>query len=82
MFTGRAIQAFVFQSEPFHWPSTYNVRFHDFLHIRQRHAAIPNRLGIDDQVRAMLALIQTSRLIRADPSVKSSFSQLLLECLL
>ena len=82
MLAGNAIQAFVFQSEPFHRLPTYDVRLHDLIHISQHHAAVPNRLGIDDQVRAMLALIQTSRLIRADPSLKSSFSQLLLECLL
>jgi hypothetical protein len=82
MLTGRAIQAFVFQSEPFQRASADDVRLYDLIYIRQRHAAVPYRIRIDDQIGSMLALIKTSGLIRADPSVKSSLSQLLLECLL
>jgi len=60
MLACRSVQAFIFQSEPLHRPAAHNVRLHYFVHISQGHASVPNRLGIDDQIGPMLALIEAS----------------------
>ena len=76
--TGR-VDAGVRQSESLDGLPTDDVRFNNFLHISQRHAAVPNRIRIDDQIRSVLALIKTARLIGSHFRVQPPFRQLLLE---
>jgi hypothetical protein len=55
------------------------MRFDDFLDIRLAYSAVPHRVGIDDNIGPVLALIEAARLIRADSAFQSTLSQLLLE---
>ena len=54
------------QSQPFHWASPNEVLSNDLLNIAGVHVAVPDGLGINNDHRAMLALIQTACLIRPD----------------
>ena len=48
------------------------MSIHDLIHIRRRYSSIPNRLGIDDDVRAMLALVQAARFVGANLSFQTT----------
>ena len=76
--TGR-VDARVRQSESLDGLPTDDVRFNYFVHIGQRHATVPNRVRIDDQIRSVLALIKTAGLIGPHFPFQPPFRQLLLE---
>jgi len=67
---GRGIQALVSDHQTRHWFSAQRIQ--DFIDIRWRDVAVPDRLGIDHNVRPVLALIEASGLIRANFSLQSS----------
>jgi hypothetical protein len=48
------------QSQPFHWESPDQVLSNDLLNIAGVHVAVPDGLGINNDHRAMLALIQAA----------------------
>jgi hypothetical protein len=75
----RRVEAGIAQPQPFDRLLSHNVRLDDFIHIGQSHSAIPNPFRINHQVRSMLALVQTSRLVRPYPSFESTLRQPLLE---
>lgn len=77
-----AVDTRVSHHQPLNGPSADDMRFDDFVHIGQGHAAIPNCLGIDHKVRAMFALIEAPRLIGAYSPFQSALRQLLFEELL
>ena len=56
-----------------------DMRFDDGIHIGLSNAAVPNSIGIDHDVGAMLTLIEAARLIRADLAFQSALGQLDLE---
>ena len=82
MLTTRGIQAGVGQAEPFHRSAANNVRLNNLLDIRLGHSAIPYRIWINNDVGAVLALIETSSLIGANLALQPALSQFLLEQLL
>lgn len=73
------VYAFIGQPQPRDGNPVDDVRFDDFLHVRGGHAAIPNRFRINDNRRAVLALVQTSGFIGSDRSLQTSRGQFLFE---
>jgi hypothetical protein len=55
-----AVDAGFSQSQPFHWASPDQVLSNDLLNIAGVHVAVPDGLGINNDHRAMLALIQAA----------------------
>ncbi len=60
MFTACGVQAFIAQPQSLNRFAANNVRLDDFIYVGKSDAAIPHRLGINHQVRAVFALIQTA----------------------
>lgn len=73
------INAGIRQNQPFDGFAAQNVRFDDLVDIGHRDAPIPHRVGINDQVGPMFALVQTAGFIRSDPMFQATIGQLLLE---
>ena len=59
--------------------SAYDVRLDNLIHISESDPAVPNSIRIDDEIRAMLALIKATRLIGPYSSFKATLRQLLFE---
>lgn len=62
--------------------STDNVRLDDLIHVGFGDKSVPNRFGINDDGRAVLALIEAAGLVRADSPFQSTLREFLLEQLL
>ena len=62
----RGVNASFRKHEAFHWSAADKVRLNDFFNIFRFDEAVPNRLGIDDDRRAMLTLVETRRLVDSD----------------
>ncbi len=70
-------------NQSLYWSSANNVRFDNFIDIGFPHAAVPDRIWIDDYSRSVLALFETARLVGPDHvPADSMLRQLLLEHLL
>ena len=76
------VQARVGQYQPLDRLPADDVRFDNFVDIGEGDSAIPHSVWIDDEIRAVFALIQTTRLVGADSSLQPARGQLVLECLL
>ncbi len=79
MLAVRRVDAGIAQHQPFDWFPSHNVRLDDFIHVGERHSAIPHTFRINHDVRAMFALVQATGLIRPHFSFQSALRQLLLE---
>jgi hypothetical protein len=75
----KRVEAGLRQNESLNRLSAYDVRLDNLIHIAGCDPAVPNSIRIDDEIRAMLALIKTTRLIRPYFSLKPTFRQLLFE---
>ncbi len=64
--TARSVYAALRQHEALHRSAADEVRLNDFFHIFHLDEAVPNRLGIDDDCRPMLTLIEAPRLVDPD----------------
>ena len=53
----RRVDASIRKHKALHWNAANKVRVNDFLNIIRINEAVPDRLGIDDDCRTMLALI-------------------------
>jgi hypothetical protein len=62
--------------------AAHDVGFDDFVHVSLRDVSVPDGVRVDDQVRAMLALIEASSLVSAHFALQAALSQLLFEELL
>lgn len=82
MLAARRVDAPVSQSQTLHRFASHDVRVDDFIHILQLYSAVPHRIRVDHQVRPMLTLIETARLVGADSPFQAAFCELLLEQLL
>ena len=51
----------------------------DFIHIFELHKAVPDRLGIDHDDRAMLALVEAAGLVGADQMLQTGIFDSVLE---
>jgi hypothetical protein len=79
VFAGGSIQAGVGQHQALHRFSTDDVRFDDFVNVGFGDVSVPYGIGIDHDIRAMLALIETTGFVSADSSLESAFGQFLFE---
>ena len=79
MFTFRGIQAGVGQHQALHRLASDDVRFDDLIDIGLGDVSIPYRLGIDDNIGAVLTLIETARLVGAHSAFQAPLRQFLLE---
>ena len=82
MLTSCAVQTLVLQHQALNRPPADNVRFDNFIHVGQTDSAIPDRLGIDHEVRSVLALVQAAGLVGAHSALQPALGQFLLEQLL
>jgi hypothetical protein len=62
--------------------AAHDVGFDDFVHVSLRDVSVPDGVRVDDQVRAMLTLIEASSLVSAHFALQAALSQLLFEELL
>lgn len=79
MFASGSIQAGVGQHQTLHGFSTDDVRFDDFVNGGCGDVSVPHGIGIDHDIRAVLALIEAAGLISADSSLEAAFCQFLLK---
>jgi hypothetical protein len=56
-----------------------DVRFDDFVDIGFGDVPVPHSFGIDDEVGAVFALIETARLVRSYFALQAAFREFLLE---
>ena len=66
MLTIRRIDAFFLQSQPLHRNPTGNVRFNDLGHVVGTNSPVPDLIRINDHVRSVLALVQTTGFVGAN----------------
>jgi hypothetical protein len=69
---GGGVQAIVRDAEAFYGLVAQNVGLNDFLGVGHGHVAVPDCLGIDDDVRAVLALVEASGLVGTDDRARNS----------
>ena len=79
MFAGGSIQAGVGQHQAPHGLSTDDVRFDDVVNVGFGDVSVPHGIGIDHDIRAVLALIETARLIGPHFAFEAAFCQFLFE---
>jgi hypothetical protein len=79
---GFGVQARVRYAQALDWLSADDVRFDNFIHIGLGDVAVPDRLGIDYEVGAMLALVEAAGLVGSHSAFEAALRQLLLEQLL
>ena len=76
------VQAGIGQHQALHWPSSDDVGLDDFVHISECDPSVPNRVGVDHNIRTVFALIETTRLVGPYFSFQSSGCQFFFERLL
>jgi hypothetical protein len=79
VFARGGVQAFIGQSKALDWSAADDVGLDDLVDIGLGDVSIPHGLGIDDEVRAVLALIETAGLVGSHFAFEAAFCQLLLE---
>jgi len=79
MFTGGGIQAGVGQHQALDGFAADYVGFDDFIDIGFGDVSVPDRIGINHDVRAVLALVETASLVGPYPALEAAFRQLLLK---
>ena len=63
VFTPSRIETLIPQAQSLHWPAADNVRLDNFIHVIGRDKAVPDRLWVNDEIRAVLALIEAAGLV-------------------
>lgn len=76
---GLSVQAGVGQHETFNRFAAEDVRVDDFVNIGLGDMSVPNGIGVDDEVGAVLALIETSGLVSAHFAFEATLRQFLFE---
>lgn len=76
VWTARCIQARISNKQPLYRLIANDVRIDDLIDICRRDPAIPHGIRIDDDVGAMLALVEASGLVRSNGAFDSSLCQL------
>jgi hypothetical protein len=67
------------KAEPLHGTTMQEVFVDDLLYIFELDKAVPDRLGIDNDNRAMLALVETARLVGTNEVLQPSVLNSILE---
>jgi len=76
------VQAFLGQTQPFHWPAADQVLGHNLCRVFLPHIAIPDSLGVDHHHGAMFALVKATGFVDAYASPQIGFlGQLLQLCM-
>lgn len=79
MFAGGGVQAFIGQSQAFDWVAAYDMGLDDLVDVSLGYESIPYGFGIDHEIGAVLALIETAGLVGSYFAFEASFCQFLLE---
>jgi hypothetical protein len=79
MFTSRRIQALVREHQARDGFSANNVGLDDFVDVSLGDVPVPDRVGIDYEIRAVLTLVETARLVGPHFTFEAAFGQLLFE---
>jgi hypothetical protein len=79
VFTGGRVQAAVGQHKALDRFAADDVRFDDFVDVGLGDVSIPHGIWIDHEVRAVLTLVETARLVGPNFTFEAPFGQLLLE---
>jgi hypothetical protein len=79
MFTSRRIQAFFRKHQAHDRFPANDVGFDNFVDVSLGYVSVPNGVGIDHEIRSVLALVETARLIGAHFTLEAAFGQLLFE---
>src|SRR5579863_6884446 len=79
VFAGFGVEAGVGDAETFDRAAAQDVRFDDLVYVGFGDVAVPDGVGVNDDVGPVLALIEASRLVGADPALQTALGQLLLE---
>jgi hypothetical protein len=73
------VDALLREDEALHRPAPHEVALHDLRHVLHLHASVPHRLRIDDDRRAVFALVEAPRGVGADRLLEPAPANLLLE---
>lgn len=76
MWTARCIQARISNKQPLYRFIANDVRLDDLIDICRRDPAIPHGIGINDNIRAVLALVKAAGLVRSNGAFDSPLCQL------
>jgi hypothetical protein len=79
MFTSGRIQAFVREQQARDRFPTNDVGFDNLVYVSLGDVPVPDGVGIDHEIRAVLTLVETARLIGAHFPPQAAFGQLLFE---
>ena len=82
MFTDGRIQAFFRKHQARDRFPANDVGFDDFVDVSLGYVSVPDGVGIDHEIRAVLTLVETARLVGPHFTLEAAFSQLLFEDLL
>jgi hypothetical protein len=77
--TTGGVDTFVGQSQPRDGHAADDVAVDDLVDISFANEAVPHHIGVDDDGRTVLALVETARPVRADVSIQSTLGERLLE---
>jgi len=79
VFARRGVETVVGEHQALDRLAADDVRFDDFIDIGFGNVPVPHSVGIDDQVRAVLALIETARLVCPYFALQAAFREFLFE---
>jgi hypothetical protein len=79
MFTSRRIQAFVREHQARDGFPANDVGFDNFVDVSLGDVSVPDGVGIDHEIRSVLTLVETARLIGSHLTFEAAFGQLLFE---
>jgi len=64
-----SVKAGLWGNEPLDWSAADDVRLDNLVYVGSSDVAVPDRIRVNHQVRAMFALVEASRLVRADTAL-------------
>ena len=79
---GFRVQARVGDTQALDWLSADDVGFDNFIHIGFGDVAVPDCVGVDDNIGPVFALIEAAGLVGSHSALQAALRQLLLEQLL
>jgi hypothetical protein len=79
MFTSGRIQAFIREHQARDGFPANDVGFDNFVDVSLGDVSVPDSVGIDHEIRAVLTLVETARLIGPHFTLEAAFGQLLFE---
>jgi hypothetical protein len=77
--TARRVEAVIGRNQALDGLATENVGIDDFIYVGRSHTSIPDRVGIDDNIWAMLTLVEASGFVGAHSMLQSALRKFLLK---